>query len=116
MFMMNLHKLNKILVYINPIFFYYTIIYCVSKVYQVTTGSESIWQRIWNKYMDIFGDNEAVHIILVLNIYTAVLFWIICFVLLTMQKLRIPKSFENFKIQAKDSEIEDKQFFYHVRF
>lgn len=113
---MDTKRLNKFLVYINPIFFYYTFIYCVVKLHQVMTGSESIWQRLWNKYMDFFGDSEAVHIIFVLNLYTTILFWIICIVLQSMQRLKIPKSFENFKVQAKDSETEkSKEFFHHVR-
>lgn len=116
MLRINFREFNKLLVYINPIFFYYTFIYCISKIYQYVTGNESIWQIIWNKYMDIFGDNEAFHILFILNLYTTIIFWVVCLILQGMQRLRIPKTFENYKIQDRECETEkSREFLIHVR-
>lgn len=107
--------LSEIISYFNPIFLYYTIFYGLGKVYELTTGNESIWQTIWYKYMDIFGDDEKVHLILVINLYTVVLYWGLGAILFGMQKLKFPKSLANFKIQAKKSEIENGEYLSEVR-
>jgi hypothetical protein len=90
-------------------------LYGAGKVYEGITGNESIWQHIWNKYMNFFGDDESVHVVLVLNLFTVVLYWGLGTILFTMQKLKIPKSLANFKIQAKKSEIEKGEYLSEVR-
>ena len=107
--------LSEITSYFNPIFLYYTLIYGAGKVYEVTTGSESIFQTIWDKYMDYVGDNEAVHLVLVLNIHTFAMYWILGAILFAMQKYKVPKTLENFKIQSKESEIEKGENLVQVR-
>lgn len=107
---------REIISYFNPLLFYYAGIYGVSKVYEVTFGTESVWKIIWNKFIDLVGDNEAFHVIWVLNIYIFVLYWGLGLIFYTMQKLKIPKSLDNFKIQAKESEIEKGENFSHVSF
>lgn len=92
--------------YFNPLLFYYAAIYGASKVYQSVFETESIWETIWNKFIDIVGDDEAVHAIWVLNGFTFVSYWTLGAIFYTMQKYKIPKSLDNFKIQKKESEIE----------
>jgi hypothetical protein len=65
--------------------------------------------------MDIFGDREDLYIIWILNLYAFFLYWVLGALLMTMQKLKIPKSIENFKIQAKESEIEKSENLINVR-
>lgn len=107
--------LSEITSYFNPIFLYYTILYGASKIYEVVTGNESIWQTIWNKYMDYFGDDEKIHLVLVINLFTVVLYWGLGTILFGMQKFKIPKSLANFKIQPKKSEIEKGEYLSEVR-
>jgi hypothetical protein len=110
-----MEKLREVIAYFNPIFLYYTLIYGATKIYEGFSGSENIWQGIWNKFMDIVGDNEAFHVIVILNLYTITIYWGLGAILLIMQKLRMPKSLENFKIQAKESEIVNGENFANVR-
>lgn len=107
---------SEIISYFNPIFLYYTIFYGAGKIYEVTTGNESIWQTIWNKYMDYFGENEAFHCTFAINFFTIILYWGLGAILFTMQKLKIPKSLANFKIQPRESEIEKGEYLSDVRF
>lgn len=65
--------------------------------------------------MDFFGDNEATHLVLVLNLHTVSMYWILGAILFGMQKLKYPKSLANFKIQAKESEIEKGENLSQVR-
>lgn len=102
--------------YFNPLLFYYAGIYGISKIYETTYGlKESVWQTIWNKYIDIVGDDEGVNIVWVLNLFIFVVYWGLGAIFYTMQKLKIPKSLDNFKIQAKESEIDKGENFSHVR-
>lgn len=104
-----MNSFARILSFINPFLFYYTALFIIGKVYEVTTGNESIWQPMWNKFMDLFGDNEVVHVVFVLNIYTFSIFWIFGLALMFMQKLKVPKSFEGFKIQAIDNDVKGER-------
>lgn len=110
-----MEKFFEVFAYFNPIFLYYSLIYGGSKIYQNIFNIESVWGILWNKYMNIFGDAEAFHIIWLTNFYGFFLYWILGAVLMTMQKLKIPKSLENFKIQAKESEIEKSENLIKVR-
>lgn len=109
-----MEKFKEIFAYFNPMFLYYTLIYGASKIYQSIFNTESVWKILWNKFMDIFGENEAFHVILTSNLYGFFLYWILGALLMTMQKLKIPKSLENFKIQSKESEIERSENLFNV--
>lgn len=105
----------EVFAYFNPMFLYYTLIYGASKIYQNIFDTESVWKIFWNKFMDIFGDREDFYIIWILNLYAFFLYWVLGALLMTMQKLKIPKSLEYFKIQAKESEIEKSENLFNVR-
>lgn len=106
---------SEIFSFFNPIFLYYSLIYTGSIIYEVTFGVESVWKIIWDKYMNFVGDNEALHVIWILNFYSFFLYWILGAILILMQKFKIPKTLENFKIQAKESEIEKNENYLNVR-
>lgn len=111
-----LKGLKEFVSYFSPFFLYYTILYGLGKIYQVATGNESIWQTLWNKYMDYFGENEATHIVLVFNVYLVVLYWGFGAIFMCMQKYKIPKSLANFKIQPRKSEMEKGEHLSEVSF
>lgn len=110
-----MEKIKEIFAYFNPMFFYYSATYVASKVFQLIFGTESVWIILWNKFFEVFGDSEAFHIIWFSNLYAFFLYWTFGALLMTMQKLKIPKSLENFKIQSKNSEIEKSENFFNVR-
>jgi hypothetical protein len=110
-----MEKFREMIGYFNPILFYYALIYGATKIYELISGSENIWQGVWNKFIDIVGDNEAFHVVVILNIYTITIYWVLGGILMTMQRLRMPKSLENFKIQANESEIVNGENLANVR-
>lgn len=110
-----MENFREVFAYFNPMFLYYTLIYGASKILEVTFRTESVWKIMWNKFLDIFGDNEAFYNILFLNLYSCLLYWTFGALLMMMQKLKIPKSLEKFKIQARKSEIEKRENFLNVR-
>lgn len=96
-------RLKEALAYINPIFFYYTIIFAVAKVYQIFSNSESIWQWAWNKVFDAFGDDPATYSIWILNGYSYLVFWIFGLILYVMDAVKHPKNLKEYKIQQESS-------------
>lgn len=109
--------ISEIFSYFNPIFIHYAILYGLGKIYEVISNRhESIWQTLWNKYMNYFGDNDAVHIVLLFNLFPILLYWGLGAILFTLQKLNIPKSLANYKIQTKESEIEKGKNLLKVRY
>lgn len=107
----NMGYFKEAISYFNPLLFYYAAIYGATKVYESVSDTENIWEAVWNKFMDKVGDNEAFHVVWILNGFVFVTYWGLGAIFYTMQKLKIPKSLENFKIQAKESEIEKGERF-----
>lgn len=105
---------KEAITYFNPLLFYYAAIYGASKVYESVFQTESIWETVWNKIIDTVGDNEAFHVIWILNGFSFLMYWTLGALFYTMQKLKVPKTLENFKIQSKESEIEKGERFSDV--
>lgn len=96
-------KLKNYLAYIEPISLYYGIIYGITKLIEVSLGSERcFWESMWHKIMDIFGENEAFYTI-VMTLYTFILYWTVGIIFLVIEKINNPLS--EFKIQKKRGEI-----------
>lgn len=100
--------MNKIfsetLVFINPMFFYYAIIYAISKVYQVIFNTESIWALIWNKVVDVFGEDPGTHSTWVLNTFAYSVYWIFGLSLILMEVIKKPEKLKDYKIQQDKDE------------
>jgi hypothetical protein len=97
----------KALAYINPMFFYYATIYGASKILEWIFDSGSIWQFIWNKVMDAFGERSETYMIWIINSYSYILYWSFGATLMLMEYLRKPKSLQKFKIQKDKEELKD---------
>lgn len=100
--------------YINPLFYYYVIIYCASLFIAPILGVESVWQVCWNKFQNILGDDNENYIVWFLNIYSILLYWIFGLGIIAMEKLEIPKNFKSYQIRTKPSEIEQGDNYYKV--
>lgn len=94
-------SLSEVLVYINPIFFYYSGIFGIGKLYQWIFAAESIWQCLWDKVMDIFGENRETYSVWIINSYSYVLYWLFGSILLFIKVYNKPKTVEIFKIQQE---------------
>ena len=101
-----MQKLEGILSYFNPFFIYYSIIYGISKVYELTFSTESVWQMCWDKTRETFGDDKRIYIIWGLNTYTTIIYWVLGFILIIMERTKRPKVLDNYKIQANTNEVE----------
>lgn len=93
---------SELLAYINPILFYYALIYGVSKCLEQLFSTGSVWQWMWNKIIDVFGDDAGIFSIWILNSYSYLLYWILGGVLFVMEKHKVPKNLAKYKIQDKD--------------
>lgn len=107
-----MRSLRELFVYINPFFFHYTVIYVISKFYQIIFKTESFWQWSWNKIVDVFGEDVQTYSIWVLNSYMYSLYWILGLALVFMELRTIPKNLDDFKVQQGKDEIRDKQRFH----
>lgn len=106
---------DKILAYINPMFFYYSIVYAVSKIYEVIFDTESVWQNIWNKILIILGDDVEFYSVWVLNSYSYLLYWLFGASLVLMETYKIPKKLNSYKIQEKKDQLKGGEKLYPVR-
>lgn len=98
-----MEKLKNSLSYFEPISVYYGIIYGITKIIEVSIGSETcFWESVWHKILDIFGENAAFYTI-VMTVYTFILYWIVGTIFLVIEKINNPLS--DFKIQKKKGEI-----------
>ena len=105
-----MEKFIKIFSFLDPIFLYYAIAYVLSKVYQkIFNESESVWQIIWNKFMDIFGDDEATYNIIILNAFVLCIYWGFGLTFMLMEKFHKPKILKNFKIQGKKKVLDEQK-------
>jgi hypothetical protein len=93
--------IDGVLVYINPIFFYYSFIFIVSKLYQWIFNTASIWQCMWNKVIDVLGDDREFYSVWIVNSYSYLLYWLFGSILLVIELTNKPKALNNFKIQQK---------------
>lgn len=107
-------KLTRIFSYFSPFFLYYTVIYFISQVIKFTLKIESVWQMCWDKMRFIVGADESPYLLIFLNLYTIVLYWMLGFMFIAMEKYKKPKVIENYKIQSRTSEIEQKNKLFHV--
>lgn len=100
----------KFIAYTEPIIFYYIIIYGITKLVEVLTGSEKcFWESLWHKICDIGGESEAFYLIVLLTVYVYVIYWIIGLTFVALEK-----NFSKFKIQKKIGEIGEDGKFFHV--
>lgn len=104
-----MRSLKDFVVYVNPLFFYYTIIYTVSKFYQIIFKTESFWQWSWDKIVDVCGNDVRTYSVWVLNSYAYVLYWTLGLALVLMELKKIPKNLKDYKIQPDKEEIKDTQ-------
>ncbi|CAG9801959.1 unnamed protein product [Chironomus riparius] len=102
-------QLERILSYINPFFFYYSVIYGISKVYETSFHTESVWQMCWDRTRETFGDDKRTYIIWGLNAYTTILYWTLGFIIIIMERMKRPKVLDNYKIQANTNETENNE-------
>lgn len=48
-------NLFKVFRFIDPLFIYIVVIYCLSQIYQWLFGVESVWQAFWDEIQEILG-------------------------------------------------------------
>jgi hypothetical protein len=111
-----MNKFAEYIAYFNPLFFYYTAIYCVTKIIEPLYGCENVWETIWNKIMDTFGDGKDFYIVWGLTTLSAAIYWIFGALFMMMDALKRPKQLENFKIQPNKSEIEKPEKLLNVSY
>lgn len=111
---MKINLLHQILSYVNPIFFYYAVIYGSTKIFESMFGFEYFWQSVWHRIMDIFGDSEYFYIVWALNGYTFLLYWIFGGIFLLLETLICPKVLTDYKIQKNQSKIQKDSNVYQV--
>lgn len=102
-----MQKFERVLSYFSPFFLYYSLIYGISKVYELIFSSESVWQMLWDKTRETFGNDKNFYIIWGLNTYATIIYWSLGFILIIMERLRRPKVLDNYKIQANTNETEN---------
>ena len=105
---------KELLAYINPILFYYSLIYGVSKCIEFMFNTRSVWQMIWNKVMDVFGEDAGIYSIWIINSYSYLLYWTLGGLLFAMESFKVPKSLKNYKIQEKKIVEENQKTLYGV--
>lgn len=96
-----MRSFNKALVYINPFFIYYSFAYALGKSYQWMFKAESVWQKLWDNIIDVFGEDKEVFSVWILNSYAYTLYWTFGSLLLMFELSHTPKALEEFKIQDK---------------
>ena len=99
-FSLKMTSLGEALVYINPFFFYYSVAFVIGKFHQWLFNAESVWENLWNKIIDITGEDPEIFSVWVLNSYSYFVYWAFGCVLLVMELSKTPKVLETFKIQS----------------
>lgn len=108
-------KLLRVFSHIEPFLIYTSCVYFIGRVYQWIFNCESLWQSAWNKFMDIFGENEAFYFIVLSNLHFSIIYWGIGSILFLIEKYKYPLEIEKFKIQTKQNAlIENGKGFRHV--
>lgn len=92
-------SVGEVLAYINPIFFYYCIVYGLSKIYQCIFSTSSVWENLWNKIIDTFGDDKETYSVWIINSYAYLLYWVFGTILFVIELYNKPDPLKNFKIQ-----------------
>lgn len=92
---------SEVIVYISPFFFYYSFAFVLGKTYEWIFNAESIWQSLWGKVIDVFGEEKGTYSVWVLNSYTYALYWTFGILLLILELSKTPKALEIFKIQKE---------------
>lgn len=109
-----MHKLDRLLSYINPLILYIPIVYGSFKYIQELFGIDSIFQIVWSYIREYFGTDPTFHIVWFGNTFTFIYYWTIGLTLFAMEKFRAPKSLENYKIQSRQSEVKQSENFFKV--
>lgn len=107
--------LDELFAHINPMFFYYSIIYAVSKFYEVIYDTESIWQRSWNYILTVLGDDDELYCVWIFNSYSYLLYWLFGAILLLMETYEIPAQLKAYKIQRTKDQLKGNEKLYPVR-
>jgi len=104
---MKVKNLIKIFNFIDPLFLYIVAIYGLSRIYQYVFDVNSVWQTFWDKTLEALGDNPFTYYVLLLNIYSNVLYWGFGLTLIFLEYLNKPKQFFKYKIQQDKSALKD---------
>lgn len=110
-----MHKLDRILSYINPLILYIPIFYGCFKYIEEFFGTGSIFQIVWSYIRENFGSDPTFHVVWFANTFTFTFYWTIGLTLFAMEKFKTPKSLENYKIQSRQSEVRQNENFFKVR-
>lgn len=112
----SMDKCSEVLAFINPIFFYYSLVYVISKCFQLMLSSQSIWQRMWNKIVDEFGDDPETFTVWFMLGYAYSLYWILGIIFTLMEESGKPEGLKEFKIQPYKGQRRDVKRFGNVSY
>lgn len=102
-----MNLISEAVAYINPMLFYYVVAYIIGKLSEVLLKTENIWQIIWDKVMDTFGDSIETYSVWVLNSYAYAIYWTLGAALIAMEIYGKPKGLKKYKIQKDKDELKD---------
>ncbi|CRL03991.1 CLUMA_CG017110, isoform A [Clunio marinus] len=104
----NLKKTDRKLI-INPLFFIVIITYFVTRILQVFTGTQHFWSRLWNKIIDVIGDEPFGVYVVWTTIFSFCVYWIFGSIFTFMDLTLSPKSLRKYKVQPNTNEAIDKK-------
>lgn len=111
-----MNKWSELLAYINPLFFYYSLVYITSKCFQLMLSTQSIWCWIWNKIIYTFGDDPETFSVWVMIGYAYSLYWLLGIIFMLMEKTGRPEGLKGFKIQQNKGQLKDGKRFGNVSY
>jgi hypothetical protein len=105
----------KVFNFIDPALMYVSVIYGVTKVYEIVTGCGSVWQAFWDPLADFIVDENSVWFILVPHMLLYTVYWTFGLTLVALEYFNKPKSFHLYKNQPDKSGLDDKKKLFSVR-
>jgi hypothetical protein len=94
---------NKVVVYVSPFFIYYSLAFAFGKCYEWIFDAESVWQSLWNKIIDVLGEDREAFSVWILNSYAYTLYWLFGSLILILELAKTPKGLNVFRIQTGKS-------------
>ena len=110
-----MYTLDRIISSINPLILYIPIIYGVCKYIQEWFQTESVFQFFWSCIRENYGIDSTFYLVWFGNTFVFVLYWTLGLSLFAMEKFKVPKTLENYKIQQRQSEVGQSENFFKVR-
>lgn len=86
---------------VNPMIYWTTLVYGITRLVQWITNTENFWSNSWNKFIDYAEDDRVFCYVWATSFYTIVLYWTVGALFIILDVTNKPEFFRKYKTQPE---------------